>query len=147
MKAVIQRVKNAEVVVEGKSEGAIRTGLLVYLGVAKGDSKKDAQFMAEKIPNLRIFSDEQDKMNLSAIDIGGSVLLISNFTLAGNCQKGRRPSFDESEDPSLAESLYEKVAQLISKQGVEVQTGVFGAKMLVESINDGPVTFVLDSRK
>jgi len=147
MKSVIQRVKSAKVAVDGKTAGQTGAGLLVYLGVVKGDRDNDAEFMAEKISNLRIFCDEQGKMNLSTIDIGGSVLLISNFTLAGNCQKGRRPSFDDSEEPGLAEGLYEKVAELIRKQGVEVQTGVFGAKMLVDSVNDGPVTFVLDSRK
>jgi len=145
MRAVIQRVSEAKVEVDGNIVGRVGPGLLVYLGVGKGDSEADVQFMAEKLANLRIFSDDAGKMNRSVIDIGGGVLLISNFTLHGDCRKGRRPGFDGAADPALAEGLYEKVAQVIAQQGVPVEKGVFGAHMHVTSINDGPVTFLLDS--
>lgn len=147
MRAVIQRVIEAKVEVEGKIVGRVGPGLLVYLGVGKGDCESDVQFMAEKLANLRIFSDDAGKMNRSVIDIGGGVLLISNFTLHGDCRKGRRPGFDGAADPALAEGLYEKVAQVIAQQGVPVEKGVFGAHMHVTSINDGPVTFLLDSSR
>jgi len=147
MRAVIQRVIEAKVEVEGKIIGQIGPGLLVYLGVGREDAEADAQFMAEKLANLRIFSDDAGKMNRSVIDIGGGVLLISNFTLHGDCRKGRRPSFDAAGEPGLAEGLYEKVAQLIAQQGVPVEKGSFGAHMHVTSVNDGPVTFLLDSSR
>ena len=147
MRAVIQRVSEAKVEVDGKIIGQVGAGLLVYLGVGKGDTETDAQFMAEKLANLRIFSDEAGKMNRSVIDIGGGILLVSNFTLQGDCRKGRRPGFDAAGDPSLAEGLYEKVAGLISQQGVPVEKGSFGAHMHVTSLNDGPVTFLLDSTR
>jgi D-tyrosyl-tRNA(Tyr) deacylase len=137
----------ARVEVEGRIVGQVGSGLLVYLGVGKGDTEADAQFMAEKLANLRIFSDEAGKMNRSVIDIGGGVLLISNFTLHGDCRKGRRPGFDAAGEPTLAEGLYEKVAQLIAAAGVPVEKGSFGAHMHVTSINDGPVTFLLDSSR
>jgi D-tyrosyl-tRNA(Tyr) deacylase len=121
--------------------------LLVYLGVGQGDTEADVQFMAEKLANLRIFPDEAGKMNRSVIDIGGGVLLVSNFTLHGDCRKGRRPGFDGAAEPALAEGLYEKVAQVIARQGVPVEKGVFGAHMHVTSLNDGPVTFLLDSTR
>ncbi len=145
MRAVIQRVSNAKVDVDGETVGSIEKGLLVYLSVGKDDTEKDAAFFAEKIPNLRIFTDEQDKMNLSVKDVAGSILLISNFTLHGNCQKGRRPGFDEAAQPQLAQQLYQKVIELIKEHGVEIQTGIFAAHMRVESTNDGPVTFILES--
>lgn len=145
MRAVIQRVSNAKVDVDKETVGQIEKGLLVYLSVGKDDSDRDAKFFAEKIPNLRIFPDEQDKMNLSVIDIGGSILLISNFTLHGNCQKGRRPGFDAAAEPQLAEKLYEKAISLIKQQGVTIQTGIFAAHMHITSTNDGPVTFILES--
>jgi len=145
MRAVIQRVANAKVEVDDRTVGSIDKGLLVYLSVAKGDTEKEAAFFAEKITNLRIFPDEQDKMNLSVKDVNGSILLISNFTLHGNCQKGRRPGFDEAAQPQLAEELYEKVIELIKKQNVNIQTGIFAAHMHVTSTNDGPVTFILES--
>ncbi|HSW02247.1 MAG TPA: D-aminoacyl-tRNA deacylase [Sedimentisphaerales bacterium] len=147
MRAVIQRVGEAKVEVEGRIVGQVDKGLLVYLGVGTADTETDAQFMAEKIANIRIFSDEAGKMNRSVIDIGGGVLLVSQFTLYGDCRKGRRPGFDAAGEPGLAERLYEKVAQLIAAEDVPVQKGAFGAHMHVTSINDGPVTFLLDSNR
>lgn len=147
MRAVIQRVVEAKVEVGGHAVGRIGLGLLVYLGVGKEDGEKDAEFMAEKLANLRIFSDEAGKMNRSVIDVGGQILLISNFTLQGDCRKGRRPGFDAAGQPEVAEPLYEKVVSLIAQQGVGVQTGSFGAHMHVSSVNDGPVTFLLDSTR
>lgn len=147
MRAVIQRVSEARVEVEGTIVGQIGPGLLVYLGVGREDTEADAQFMAEKLANLRIFSDEAGKMNRSVIDIGGKVLLISNFTLYGDCRKGRRPGFDAAGEPTLAEGLYEKVAELIAREDVPVEKGSFGAHMHVTSLNDGPVTFLLDSSR
>ncbi|HOV77966.1 MAG TPA: D-aminoacyl-tRNA deacylase [Sedimentisphaerales bacterium] len=147
MRAVIQRVTEAKVEVAGKIVGQVGKGLLVYLGVGTADSETDAQFVAEKLANLRIFSDEAGKMNRSVIDIGGGVLLVSQFTLYGDCRKGRRPGFDAAGEPGLAERLYEKVAQLIAAADVPVQKGSFGAHMHVTSVNDGPVTFLLDSSR
>ena len=146
MKAVIQRVTRASVRVEGRTVGRIESGLLVLLGVAKGDGETDGRYLAEKIRTLRIFSDEQGKMNCSLSDIGGSVLLESQFTLLGRTANGRRPSFDEAATPDDAKRLYEGVATGLRAQGIPVQTGVFAAHMQVELLNDGPVTFVLDSR-
>ncbi len=146
MRAVIQRVSKAKVEIEGAIVGQIGGGLLVYLGVGAEDTEKDAEFMADKLVNLRIFSDEAGKMNRSVIDIDGGVLLISNFTLYGDCRKGRRPGFDAAGEPALAERLYERVAHLIA-QSVPVAKGSFGAHMHVTSTNDGPVTFLLDSSR
>jgi D-tyrosyl-tRNA(Tyr) deacylase len=146
MRAVIQKVSQAKVEVEGNTVGQIQKGLLVYISVGLDDTESDAKFFADKIPALRIFPDRQDKMNLSVIDVCGSILLVSNFTLHGDCRKGRRPSFDQAAKPELAKQLYEMVAELIRQQGVNVQTGVFAANMQVESINDGPVNFILNSR-
>jgi D-tyrosyl-tRNA(Tyr) deacylase len=147
MRMVCQRVLEANVTVNNQTVGKINKGLLVYLGVGKGDTENDAQFMADKIVNMRIFGDEAGKMNLSVQDVAGSILLISNFTLHGDCRKGRRPGFDAAAEPVPAEQLYEKVAELIAEQGVSIEKGVFGEYMHVTSINDGPVTFVLDSTK
>jgi D-tyrosyl-tRNA(Tyr) deacylase len=147
MRMVCQRVLEANVTVNNQTVGKIGKGLLIYFGVGKGDAIDDAQFMADKIVNLRIFADEAGKMNLSIQDVAGSILLISNFTLHGDCRKGRRPGFDAAAEPVLAEQLYEKVAELINEQGVSVEKGVFGEYMHVTSINDGPVTFILDSTK
>ncbi len=144
---VCQRVLEANVTVNDQPVGTIGKGLLIYLGVGKGDTVDDAQFMADKIMNLRIFADEAGKMNLSVQDVAGSILLISNFTLHGDCRKGRRPGFDAAAEPVLAQQLYEKVASLIAEQGVPVEKGAFGEYMHVASINDGPVTFMLDSAK
>jgi len=147
MRFVCQRVSQAKVEVDNRVVGEIERGLLVYLGVGKGDTADDAQFIAGKLVNLRIFADEAGKMNRSVMDIGGKILLISNFTLHGDCRKGRRPGFDAAAEPALAEQLYEKVAELIAGAGVAVEKGVFGGYMQVTSQNDGPVTFILDSKK
>jgi D-tyrosyl-tRNA(Tyr) deacylase len=146
MKAVIQRVTRASVEVNGQVVGRIDAGLLVLLGVAKGDGETDGRYLVEKIRTLRIFSDEQGKMNRSLADIGGSVLLVSQFTLLSRTANGRRPSFDEAAPPDEAKRLYEAVATGLRAQGTQVETGVFAAHMQVELLNDGPVTFVLDSR-
>jgi len=147
MRAVIQRVRQARVEVEQQVVGQIERGLLVYLGVGKEDTASDAEFMADKLVNLRIFADAAGKMNRSVIDIGGGVLVISNFTLYGDCRKGRRPGFDAAGLPEPAEALYEKVAELIARSDVPVAKGSFRAYMQVNSINDGPVTFLLDSTR
>jgi len=146
MKAVIQRVIRASVQVEGQTVGQIESGLLVLLGVAKGDGETDGQYVVEKIRTLRIFSDEQGKMNRSLVDIEGSVLLVSQFTLLGRTANGRRPSFDEAASPDEANRLYGQVAAGLRDLGTHVETGIFAAHMQVELLNDGPVTFVLDSR-
>jgi D-aminoacyl-tRNA deacylase len=146
MKAVIQRVIRASVHVEGKTVGRIESGLLVLLGVAEGDGESDGRYLAEKIRTLRIFSDEQGKMNRSLEDIGGSVLVVSQFTLLGRTANGRRPSFDEAAPPEEAKRLYEQVVAVLRNNGISVETGVFAAHMQLELLNDGPVTFVLDSR-
>ncbi len=147
MRAVIQRVLQAEVQVNSQQIGKIGKGLLVYLSVGKEDTIKDAEFMADKLVNLRIFADEAGKMNRSVLDLGGAVLLVSNFTLHGDCRKGRRPGFDAAAEPASAQQLYEKVIELIAQQGVAVEKGAFGEYMHVSSINDGPVTFLLDSSR
>ena len=146
MKAVIQRATRASVEVNGQVVGRIDAGLLVLLGVAKGDGETDGRYLVEKIRTLRIFADEQEKMNRSLADIGGSVLLVSQFTLLGRTTNGRRPSFDEAASPGEAKRLYEQVMAGLQDHGTHVETGVFAAHMQVELLNDGPVTFVLDSR-
>ena len=146
MKAVIQRVSRASVQVEDKIVGKIDSGLLVLLGIAKGDGKTDGQYLVEKIRTLRIFSDEQGRMNRCLADIGGSVLLVSQFTLLGNTANGRRPSFDHAAPLEEAKRLYEQVVTDLREHGTHVETGVFASHMQVELLNDGPVTFVLDSR-
>jgi len=147
MRAVVQRVLHGRVETSGQIISEIGRGLLVYLSVGRGDTINDAQFIAEKLVNLRIFSDENGKMNRSVLDEKGAVLLISNFTLHGDCRKGRRPAFDAAAEPQLAEKLYETVSDLITQRGVEVRKGIFAAHMHVSSINDGPVTVLLDSSK
>lgn len=147
MKAVIQRVTRASVEVDGKIVGQIRAGLVVLLGVAKGDTETDLAYLVEKIPALRIFSDEAGKMNRSLAEIGGGVLAISQFTLLGDTRKGRRPGFDQAADPATAQRLYEQfIEQLRQNTDLAVETGIFGAHMKIDLVNDGPVTFVLDSR-
>ena len=145
MQIVIQRVLEAQVEVDGRSVGRIDNGLLVYVSVGKTDTVKDAQFIAEKLANLRIFPDKNGKMNLNILDIGGSIMLISNFTLHGDCRKGRRPGFDAAAKPELARQLYEKLIELTVQKGVNVEWGIFGGHMHVSSVNDGPVTFLLES--
>jgi D-tyrosyl-tRNA(Tyr) deacylase len=144
MKAVIQRVSSASVTVEGKSVGDIGRGILVLLGVEKGDDESKADWLAEKICGLRIFGDDQDKMNLSVQDIGGSLLVVSQFTLAGNCAKGRRPSFDTAEAPDEGKRLYDYFVDVVKMKGLPVATGIFQADMQVSLVNDGPVTFILE---
>jgi D-tyrosyl-tRNA(Tyr) deacylase len=145
MKIVIQRVSQARVEVDGKTVGQIGKGLLVYLSVGKGDSKSNAEFIADKIANLRVFSDETDKMNLGVRDVGGAILLVSNFTLHGDCRKGRRPGFDNAAEPAFANELYEYTVGLVRQAGIKVETGIFGASMKVHSTNDGPVTFIIEN--
>lgn len=147
MRAVVQRVLQAEVKIGAESVGRIDKGMLVYLSVGKEDTLKDAEFMAEKLVNLRIFEDEAGKMNRSVLDVDGQLLLVSNFTLHGDCRKGRRPSFGDAAEPAVAQELYEKVIELTAQQGVGVRKGVFGEYMHVSNINDGPVTFLLDSTR
>ena len=147
MRVVVQRVSEARVEVDGEVAGRINRGLLVYLGVGGADNFDDAQFIAEKLVNMRIFEDENGKMNLSLLDVGGQILLISNFTLQGDCRKGRRPGFDQAAEPKTANDLYEKTIELVRKTGVEVAHGRFGGHMHVTSTNDGPVTFLLDSKR
>jgi len=145
MRAVIQRVLQARVEIQGRTAGEIGRGLLVYASVGKADTPQDVQYIADKITGLRIFADEAGKMNLSVKDVKGNVLLVSNFTLHGDCRKGRRPGFDAAAEPETAEQLYERLTELVAGSGIDVQKGVFGAHMHVSSVNDGPVTFILDS--
>ena len=147
MRAVIQRVSRASVTVDGKVNGSIERGLLVFLGVGRDDTQKDIDFIADKIVNLRIFECDEGKMNLSVSDIGGAVLLISQFTLFGDCRKGRRPDFTAAGPPDTANRLYEQTIAAVKARGVPVETGLFAAHMDIDSINDGPVTLLLDSRK
>ncbi|MBN2279803.1 MAG: D-tyrosyl-tRNA(Tyr) deacylase [Candidatus Marinimicrobia bacterium] len=147
MIAVIQRTYSpAEVRVDHKTIGQISKGLVILLGVNKGDDEKDAQILADKIIHLRIFNDENEKMNISLKDLGGEALIISQFTLSGNCKKGRRPGFDNAEIPAKAEALYEYFQSLFQRQDIKTASGEFGAMMEVDFINSGPVTFVLDSK-
>ncbi len=145
MRAVVQRVSEGSVEVGGSVVGQICGGLLFYLGVGKGDGAREAAYIAGKVAGLRIYEDADGRMNHSVVETGGAVLLISQFTLYGDCRKGRRPSFDGAADPEIARDLYERVGELLRGEGLEVETGEFGAHMHVESVNDGPVTFLLDS--
>jgi D-tyrosyl-tRNA(Tyr) deacylase len=147
MLCVIQRVSSSKVTVNGKVIGTIGEGLNILLGVKKGDSEGDIVKLVNKIVNLRIFRDKSDKMNLSLLDVDGEALIISQFTLAGNIKKGRRPSFEESETPEIAQKLYETFIDQIAAFGIKTQSGEFGAMMDVTIHNDGPVTFILDSRE
>lgn len=146
MKAVIQRVSSASVTVEGQVVGQIGQGIMLLLGVEKGDSEAPADWLAEKIVGLRIFEDEQGKMNRSLVEIGGSVLAVSQFTLAGNCDKGRRPSFDTAAPADEGKRLYDYFVQALQRLNVPVATGIFQADMQVALVNDGPVTFILERR-
>ncbi|RNC64965.1 MAG: D-tyrosyl-tRNA(Tyr) deacylase [Desulfuromonadales bacterium] len=145
MKAVIQRVSEARVVVDGEVVGAIGRGILVLLGVEKGDEERDAAWLTEKIAGLRIFEDEAGKMNLSVREVEGAILAVSQFTLAGNCAKGRRPSFDTAAPPDEGKRLYDRFVELMRENNLPVETGIFQADMKVTLTNDGPVTFILES--
>jgi D-tyrosyl-tRNA(Tyr) deacylase len=147
MRAVIQRVKSAQVSVDGRVSGEIGRGLLVLLGVGKGDGERDLSFLTSKIPELRIFEDASGKFNLSLKEIHGAMLVVSQFTLYGDCRRGRRPSFTEAEEPTAAKHLYEQFISKLREQEIPVQTGEFQARMEIHLINDGPVTLLLDSKQ
>lgn len=147
MRAVVQRVGRASVTVDSTTVGRIGPGLLAFVGVATGDGASDVQYIATKIRELRVFPDEDGRMNRSVSDAGGAVLVISQFTLQGDCRKGRRPSFDGAAPAPLAEALYNDVVRTLRDGGLRVATGVFQAHMEVELLNDGPVTILLDSRR
>ena len=147
MRAVVQRVTKSSVTVDGQITGATDEGLVVLIGVEEGDTDKDAGYIADKVSGLRIFEDENEKMNLSVKDVGGSILAISQFTLLGDVRKGKRPSFITAEDPEIANRLYQQVCENIRNQGIKVETGIFQAHMLVKINTNGPVTILLDSLK
>ena len=147
MRAVVQRVSNASVKVADTVTGKIDSGLLILLGIKNGDTASDVNWLAEKIVHLRIFEDDQGKMNRSVADIKGEMLIISQFTLYGDCRKGRRPGFSDAAPPALAESLYKKFIDRVNELGIITQTGIFQAEMAVQLTNDGPVTLLLDSEK
>ncbi len=147
MRAVVQRVSRARVLVDGRVTGEIAHGFVVLLGIAAGDDESAARYLAEKIAQLRVFEDDAGKMNCSLEETGGAVLAVSQFTLYGDCRKGRRPSFDKAARPDLARSLYERFMDLLRERGIRVEAGVFQAMMKVELVNEGPVTLLLDSEK
>ena len=147
MRVVLQRVKEAHVDVAGSTVGSIAAGLVILLGVTTADRQEDADYLTEKIVNLRIFPDDAHRMNRSLLDVGGALLVVSQFTLYGDCQKGRRPSFDQAAPSEQARGLYEYFVQTLRSRNIMVQTGVFQAEMEIHLINDGPVTFVLDSNR
>lgn len=144
MKALVQRVKQASVIIDNKLYSKINSGLSVFLGVEKGDSKENAEKLAQKLINLRIFEDENEKMNFSLLDVKGEMLIVSQFTLCADCKKGTRPSFDKSASPEIANELYEYFIEQVKNYGISYGTGKFGAMMEVSLINDGPVTFMVE---
>jgi D-tyrosyl-tRNA(Tyr) deacylase len=146
LRVILQRVKEAKVTVEDKVVGQIQKGIVLLVGAKIGDTEEDAKYLADKCVNLRIFEDLDKKMNLSAKDIGAEVLVVSQFTLYGDTRKGRRPSFTDALEPALAEKLYIKFTDEIKASGLKTESGIFGAKMLVQIFNWGPVTFILDSK-
>ena len=146
MRAVLQRVKEAQVAIEGKVFSQISRGLLVFVAIGKADTARDADYLADKVKNLRIFDDARGKMNLSVLDVHGELLVVSQFTLLGDCVKGRRPSFDEAAEPKAAEELYHYFVNKLKENPLKTATGQFRAMMDVSLVNDGPVTFILDSR-
>jgi D-tyrosyl-tRNA(Tyr) deacylase len=147
MRAVVQRVARANVLVAGQSTGTIDRGFVVLLGVAAGDTQEDALYLAQKIVGLRVFEDDQGKMNLALAEVGGKILVVSQFTLMGDCRKGRRPSFDKAAPPEIARGLYEAFVAAVGNLGIETASGRFQEHMLVELANHGPVTLLLDSRR
>jgi len=147
MKIVLQRVKEASVEVSGRLEGRIGRGICLLVGVEKGDTEEDAEFLARKAVELRIFPDAGGRLNLSLAEVGGEVLAVSQFTLAGSTRKGRRPGFDEAEEPKRAEELFRHIVDRIRERGFRVASGVFQAAMDVRLVNEGPVTFILESRR
>ena len=147
MRAVVQRVKSASVSVDNKVIGEIEKGLLVFLGIGNGDTETDLKYIADKVTGLRIFGDENDKMNNSVEDIDGEILVISQFTLYGDCRKGKRPNFTASMEPVTANEMYEKFIELVKNKGIKTEHGEVGADMSVSLVNDGPVTIILDSSK
>ena len=147
MRAVVQRVRRASVEVGGARRGSIGKGLLLFAGIEKGDGVMDIEYTASKVSGLRVFEDEEGKMNLGVLEAGGGILVVSQFTLLGDCRKGRRPSFDRAEAPERAAGLYRAFIALLREKGFYVEEGEFQAHMEIESVNDGPVTILLDSRK
>ena len=147
MRVVLQRVSEAKVTVDGEIAGAIGPGLLILLGISRTDTRRDCEYLAGKVTGLRIFMDDNGKMNRSVTDLGGSLLVVSQFTLYGDCRKGRRPGFDAAADPETARQLYEYFVAILRERSIPVETGIFQASMKVSLVNDGPVTLIVDSDK
>lgn len=147
MRAVVQRSDSAKVTVNNEITGQIDRGLVVFLGVGEDDTEEDLKYVVDKVCGLRIFEDANEKLNLSVLDVRGSILAVSQFTLYGDCRKGKRPSFDMAAKPDIANDYYNKFVKMVREKGIKVETGVFRAHMLVSLINNGPVTILLDSKK